>query len=163
MSTRTYDEQIPLTDPMNVNPTPPPPIDTLSLHDALPICQILRHPRASPKCRRESTPEALGCFGTTDRVGERPRRWEEHTAEPQPRPQLVDGVHLGTRRRGSPARSAAWRPEPVAPHRAAETNKSKLAAPDSSAPTREPEMPERKHARGPRLFWRDRSRWRATP
>src|SRR5205814_4697061 len=38
-----------------------------------------------------------------------------------------------------------------------------LAAPDSSAPTREPEMPERKHARGPRLFWRDRSRWRATP
>src|SRR5205814_8913385 len=43
------------------------------------------------------------------------------------------------------------------------SNKSKLAAPDSSAPTREPEMPERKHARGPRLFWRDRSRWRARP
>src|SRR4051794_41956035 len=65
----------------------------LSLHDALPISppkpinqnsprQILRHPRASPKCRRESTPEALGCFGATDRVGERPRS----SGDPKGRP-----------------------------------------------------------------------------
>ncbi len=37
------------------------------------------------------------------------------------------------------------------------------AAPDSSAPTREPEMPERSTPETPVLFGRDRSRWRATP
>src|SRR2546423_15481425 len=125
--------------------------------------QILRHPRASPKCRRESTPEALGCFGTTDRVGERPRSSGQTFFFNDPATTEIYALSLHDALPISPARSAAWRPDPVAPHRAAETNKSKLAAPDSSAPTREPEMPERKHARGPRLFWRDRSRWRATP
>src|SRR4051794_41950347 len=74
---------------------------------------------------------------------------------------MKEGVNGGDGWRDSRPGPAGWRPDPVAPHRAAETNKSKLAAPDSSAPTREPEMPERKHARGPRLFWRDRSRWRS--
>src|SRR5256885_5368118 len=60
-------------------------------------------------------------------------------------------------------RSAAWRPDPVAPHRAAETNKSKLAAPDSSAPTREPERPERKNSRLQRLFYLDCRLLLATP
>src|SRR4051794_6860313 len=78
----------------------------LSLHDALPISppkpinqnsprQILRHPHASPKCRRESTPEALGCFGTTDRVGERPRSSGQTTAWPRARRGGQKGVTGG--------------------------------------------------------------------
>src|SRR4051794_41420962 len=94
----------------------------LSLHDALPISppkpinhysprQILRHPRASPKCRRESTPEALGCFGATDRVGERPRSSGQTTTWPSLASREPAGSNGGVRWRGSPARSAAWRPD----------------------------------------------------
>src|SRR5205085_9560623 len=56
--------------------------NAIALFSAYSPRQILRHPRASPKCRRESTPEALGCFGATDRVGERPRSSGQTTAWP---------------------------------------------------------------------------------
>src|SRR2546421_12276151 len=74
---------------------PPKPINQNSPR------QILRHPRASPKCRRESTPEALGCFGATDRVGERPRSSGQTTAWPsRDRKSVVEGNRgdLGGRR-----------------------------------------------------------------
>src|SRR5476649_1354311 len=78
------------------------------------------------------------------------------TGRPLPghqRPRARKGDKIGLTR--GPEINKPKSAEPVEQHRAAETNKSKFAAPASSAPTRQgikrparqPEMPERKHAR----------------
>src|SRR5207248_10295434 len=76
--------------------TAPPPLSTLSLHDALPICSLLRSPprehrgslRDSPS-RRE--PPSRAAFGRTGHTTAHQHRWragagrrsEEHTSELQ--------------------------------------------------------------------------------
>ena len=76
-----------------------------------------------------STPEPLGCFGATDRVGERPRSSGPTTAWPSARVRLTKEVNAGPPKPINLNYAAAAppsRPDRLEPHRAGETNKPKL-------------------------------------
>src|SRR5690554_8162683 len=77
------------------NAPPPSEIYTLSLHDALPICQRRRLRGARPGCRYFGDPAVPRYFATlavprpSGPPGRSGDRSEEHTSELQSRPHLV--------------------------------------------------------------------------
>src|SRR5258707_4268196 len=77
-----------------------------------------------PEMPERSTPEPLGCFGATDRVGERPRSSEPKTTR-------LTSSHANTSHANFCLQKTINRnspPKPINPN---------YAAPDSSAPTRQ--------------------------
>jgi len=140
------------------------PAETIKLNYAAPDSSA---PTREPEMPERSTPETLQLFWRDRSRWEAPRSSGPTTAWPSRALRVIRGVNAGPPSASCCDRAASRRGttqaarSPRAASRPAETIKLNYAAPDSSAPTREPEMPERSTPETLQLFWRDRSRWEA--
>src|SRR6202021_2105616 len=116
------------------------------------------------------------CFGATPLVGELPRSNGQTTAWPSAPSRalrVIKEVNAGPPKpinHNYAAAAPPRRPDPVEQHRAAKTNKPKLRRArffGTHAPRDKENQPEKCRRENtpepPMLFWRDPSRWRATP